>query len=116
QPLNYPELFVNSGDSGYLFAGGRINPGKRQHLLVEAMAETKSGAKLIVAGPPDTPEDANRLQDMVRRLKLEDRVLLDLAYHPLAKIADYVNHARACAYLPVDEASVACVKVEDAQA
>ncbi|MGA8659483.1 MAG: hypothetical protein WB586_25455, partial [Chthoniobacterales bacterium] len=61
QPINHPELFANCGDSGYLFAGGRINPGKRQHLLVEAMAATKTGAKLIVAGPPDTPEDANRL-------------------------------------------------------
>ena len=116
QPLNYPELFANRGDNGYLFAGGRINPGKRQHLLVEAMAETKSGAKLIVAGPPDTPEDANRLQELVRRLKLEDRVTLDLGYHPVAKIANYVNHARACACLPVDEDSVAYVTMEAASA
>jgi glycosyltransferase involved in cell wall biosynthesis len=116
QPLNYPELFANRGDNGYLFAGGRINPGKRQHLLVEAMAESKSGAKLIVAGPPDTPEDANRLQELVRRLKLEDRVTLDLGYHPVAKIANYVNHARACACLPVDEDSVAYVTMEAASA
>jgi len=116
QPMNYPELFTNCGDSGYLFAGGRINPGKRQHLLVEAMAEIKSGAKLIVAGPPDTPEDANRLQEMVGRLKLEDRVVLDLGYHPLAKIADYVNHARACACLPVDEDAIAYVTMEAASA
>jgi glycosyltransferase involved in cell wall biosynthesis len=116
QPMNNPELFVDSGDSGYLFAGGRINPGKRQHLLVEAMAATKTGAKLIVAGPPDTPDDANRLQDLVRRLKLEDRVVLDLGFHPLAKIADYVNHARACAYLPLDEDSVGYVTMEAASA
>jgi glycosyltransferase involved in cell wall biosynthesis len=80
------------------------------------MAETKSGAKLIVAGPPDTPEDANRLQELVRRLKLEDRVTLDLGYHPVAKIANYVNHARACACLPVDEDSVAYVTMEAASA
>jgi glycosyltransferase involved in cell wall biosynthesis len=116
QPMNNPELFADGGDSGYLFAGGRINPGKRQHLLVEAMAETKTGAKLIVAGPPDTPEDANRLQDMVRRLKLEDRVVLNLGFHSLAKIADYVNHARACAYLPLDEDSVGYVTMEAASA
>jgi len=116
QPLNHPELFTDCGDGGYLFSGGRINAGKRQHLLVEAMAATKSGAKLIVAGPPDTPEDANRLQETVKRFKLEDRVTLDLGYHPLAKIADYVNHARACAYLPVDEDSVAYVTMEAASA
>jgi glycosyltransferase involved in cell wall biosynthesis len=116
QPMNKPELFADCGDSGYLFAGGRVNAGKRQHLLVEAMAATKTGAKLIVAGPPDTPEDANRLKDMVRRLKLEDRVTLDLGFHPFAKIADYVNHARACAYLPVDEDSVGYVTMEAASA
>jgi glycosyltransferase involved in cell wall biosynthesis len=116
QPLNYPELFSNCGDGGYLFAGGRINPGKRQHLLVEAMAATKSGAKLIVAGPPDTPDDANRLQEMVRRLKLEDRVTLDLGYHPMEKIADYVNHARVCASIPVDEDCLAYVTMEAASA
>jgi glycosyltransferase involved in cell wall biosynthesis len=116
QPLNCPELFSNRGDSGYLFAGGRINPGKRQHLIVEAMAATKTGAKLIVAGPPDTPEDATRLQEIVRRLKLEDRVVLDFGFHPLAKIADYVNHARACAYLPMDEDSVGYVTMEAASA
>lgn len=116
QPLNYPELFANGGDNGYLFAGGRINTGKRQHLLVEAMAQTRSGTKLIVAGPPDTPEDAQRLHESVRRFELEDRVTLDLGYHAVAKIADYVNHARACAYLPVDEDSVAYVTMEAASA
>ena len=83
---------------------------------MEAIAKTKSGARLVVAGPPDTPEDANRLQDVVRRLKLEDRVTLDLGYHPLTKIADYVNHARACAYLPVDEDSQGYVAMEAASA
>ena len=116
QPLNYPEWFSDCGDGGYIFAGGRVNAGKRQHLLVEAMASTKSGAKLIVAGPPDTPDDANRLQQIVRRFKLEDRVTLDLGYHPLAKIADYVNHARVCASIPVDEDCLAYVTMEAASA
>jgi hypothetical protein len=49
QPMSYPELFANCADSGYLFASGRINPDKRQHLLVEVMAAAKTGAKLIVA-------------------------------------------------------------------
>jgi glycosyltransferase involved in cell wall biosynthesis len=116
QPMNYPELFSDCGDGGYIFAGGRVNAGKRQHLLVEAMAATKSGAKLIVAGPPDTPDDANRLQEIVRRRKLEDRVTLDLGYHPLAKIAEYVNHARACASVSVDEDCLAYVTMEAASA
>jgi glycosyltransferase involved in cell wall biosynthesis len=102
-PLNNPELFANRGDDGYLFAGGRINLSNRQHLLVEALARTESCPRLIVAGQPDTPEDANRLRDAVRRFRLENRVVLDFEFQSVRRIADYVNHARACAYLPVDE-------------
>jgi glycosyltransferase involved in cell wall biosynthesis len=116
QPMNRPDLFSDCGDGGYIFAGGRVNAGKRQHLLVQAMAATKSGAKLIVAGPPDTPDDANRLQAIVRSFKLEDRVTLDFGYHPLTKIADYVNHARVCGSVPVDEDCLAYVTMEAASA
>lgn len=105
-PLNNPELFSNCGDGGYIFAGGNVNSGMRQHLLVEAIGLTKSAAKLIVAGPPETPGAADLLRCTVKRLKLEDRVMLDFGFHPVTKIADYVNHARACAYLPADEDSV----------
>jgi glycosyltransferase involved in cell wall biosynthesis len=115
-PLNNPELFSNCGDGGYIFAGGNVNLEMRQHLLVEAMGLTKSAAKLIVAGSPETLGDADRLRSAVKRLKLEDRVVLDFGFHPVAKIADYVNRARACAYLPVDEDSVGHVTMEAASA
>lgn len=111
-PLNNPELFTNGEDRGYIFAGGRINAGKRQALLVEAMARTKSGAKLIVAGPPDSPDDADRLRRAVERLGLGDRVVLDFGFHPGTKIGAYVSHSRACAYLPLDEDSVGYVTME----
>jgi glycosyltransferase involved in cell wall biosynthesis len=115
-PLNNPELFCNRGDGSYIFAGGRVNAGKRQHILLEAMGFTKSSAKLVVAGPPDSPDDADRLEEIVNRLKLEDRVVLDFGFLPIAKIADYVNHARACAYLPIDEDSAGYVTMEAASA
>ncbi len=105
-PLNNPELFADRGDDGYLFAGGRINMKNRQHLLVEALARTATCPRLIVAGPPDTPEDANRLQETVKRLRLEDRVVLDFGLQTLTSIADYVNHAKACAYMPVGDDSL----------
>jgi glycosyltransferase involved in cell wall biosynthesis len=113
-PMNNPELFNNHGDRGYIFAGGRINAHKRQHLLLEAMACTKSNVKVIVAGPPDSPGDADRLREIVNRLELRDRVVLDLGFLPIAKIAGYVNHARACVYLPTDEDAVGYVTTEAA--
>jgi glycosyltransferase involved in cell wall biosynthesis len=111
-PLNDPELFTGGEYGSYIFCGGRINDGKRQHLLVEAMRFTRSNAKLVVAGPADTPADAARLQSLVERHDLNDRVHLDLGFLPREQIAKYVNEALACAYLPVDEDSIGYVTME----
>jgi len=112
-PLNDEALFVGGSDGGYIFAGGRIGPGKRQHLLIEAMALLpKLSAKLVVAGPPDTEAYAERLRQLVSDLGLKDRVELHFGFHPREKIADWVNSARACAYLPYDEDSLGYVTME----
>jgi len=111
-PLNDPELFIGGDYGSYVFCGGRINAGKRQHLLVEAMRFTRSNIKLLVVGPADSPADAARLQGSVERYNLNDRVYLDLGFLPRERIAKYVNEALACAYLPVDEDSVGYVTME----
>ena len=111
-PPNDPEIFVGGDCGDYVFCGGRINAAKRQHLAVEAMRFTRSNVKLIVAGPADTPADAERLQDVVERYELKDRVHLDLGFLPRERIAKYVNEALACVYLPVDEDSVGYVTME----
>jgi glycosyltransferase involved in cell wall biosynthesis len=112
-PLNDEALFIGGGDGGYIFAGGRIGPGKRQHLLIEAMALLpKLKAKLVVAGPPDSEAYADQLRNLVSDLGLSDRVELHFGFHPRQKIADWVNAARACAYLPYDEDSLGYVTME----
>jgi glycosyltransferase involved in cell wall biosynthesis len=111
-PLNDPELFLGGDYGSYVFCGGRINAGKRQHLLIEAMRFTRSDIKLVVAGPADTPADAAVLQSLVERYELKDRVHLELGFLPREWIAKYVNEALACAYLPVDEDSVGYVTME----
>lgn len=115
-PLNDPELFTGGISRGYVFAGGRVNGMKRQHLLVEAMAKTDSHVRLIVAGPPESPEDALRLQKLVEQHGLQDRVKLDLRFLTRTELARYVNEANACAYLPFDEDSLGYVAMEAATA
>ncbi len=115
-PLNDPELFSGGEARGYIFAGGRVNGMKRQYLLVEALTYMPKGTQLVVAGPPDTPEDATRLECLVERLALRDRVKLDLRFLPRAELAEYVNHALAVAYLPYDEDSLGYVAMEAATA
>jgi glycosyltransferase involved in cell wall biosynthesis len=115
-PINDPELFRGGKSGGYIFAGGRVNATKRQHLLLEALALCDNDLKLIIAGPPDTSEEARNLEQTVARLGLSSRVQLDLRFLPRQTYADYVNGATAVAYLPFDEDSLGYVAMEAATA
>lgn len=115
-PVNDPEIFPGYKPEGYIFAGGRVNGMKRQHLLVEALANTGANVRLIIAGPPDSQEDATRLRVAVERLGLADRVKLDLRFLPREVYADYINRSAAVAYLPFDEDSLGYVAMEAATA
>ena len=116
QPLNDPELFRGGASGGYIFAGGRVNAMKRQRLILEALALAPTSVRLVIAGPPDTPEDATGLERRVEELGLADRVRLDLRFLPRAEYANYVNHATAVACLPYDEDSLSYVAMEAAAA
>lgn len=115
-PVNDPELFPGGKPGSYIFAGGRVNGMKRQHLLLEALAGADRRARLVIAGPPDSQSDADVLERTVVRLGLEDRVKLDLRFVPRHEYAHYVNNAAAVAYLPFDEDSLGYVAMEAATA
>lgn len=112
-PLNDADLFKVEGHGDYIFAGGRVAAGKRQHLLIEAFAKVKSpAAKLVIAGPPESEAYADRLRALIEELGVGDRVRLELGFHPRDKIADWANGALACAYIPFDEDSLGYVTME----
>ena len=111
-PLNDAELFTGGEPGGYVFAGGRVAPGKRQHLLVEAMAQVRAPGRLLIAGPPESDAYAERLRTLVAGHDLADRVELRFGFHPRAAVAAWMNGASACAYLPFDEDSLGYVTME----
>jgi glycosyltransferase involved in cell wall biosynthesis len=115
-PINDPELFKGGAAGDYIFAGGRVNSMKRQHLLVEAMVSADPGVRLVIAGPPDTTDDRTKLERRVAELGLSDRVRLDLRFLPRREYADYINGAAGVAYLPFDEDSLGYVAMEGATA
>ena len=111
-PLNDAALFTGGEPGGYVFAGGRVAPGKRQHLLVEAMARVRAPGRLLVAGPPESEAYAGRLRALVAEHDLADRVELRFGFHARADVAAWMNGATACAYLPFDEDSLGYVTME----
>lgn len=111
-PLNDPELFRPGPLGDYVFAGGRVAPGKRQHLLIEAMTAVGGDLRLVVAGPPETKAYAEQLRRTVAAYGLQDRVELRLGLRPREEIAELTRGARACAYLPFDEDSLGYVTME----
>ena len=110
-PLNDPELFPGGESEGYVLATGRVSAGKRQALLVRALRHAP-GARLVVAGPPDSPADAEHLRRLAADEGVEDRVTLDLRFLPRADLARMVNRALAVAYLPFDEDSLGYCTME----
>jgi glycosyltransferase involved in cell wall biosynthesis len=114
-PLDDPELFTGGPSDGFILASGRVNARKRQHLLIEALRHAPD-VRLVVAGPPDTPEDAALLWKRATSAHVEDRLTLDLRLLPRAAQANLVNRALAVAYLPYDEDTVGHVTLEAFQA
>ncbi len=110
-PVNDPELFTGGEAQDYVFAGGRVAPGKRQHLLIEAMADVPGSGRLMIAGPAEA-DYGHRIQARVAELGLESRVQLNFGFHPRADLARWINEARAVAYLPYDEDSLGYVSME----
>jgi len=114
-PLNDPELFVGGESGGYVLATGRVNAGKRQHLLVRALRYSPD-TRLVIAGPPDTPEDADALRRLAAEEGVDDQVTLDLRFLSRGDLAALVNRSLAVAYLPFDEDSLGYCTMEAFQA
>lgn len=110
-PLNDPELFQGGPDDGYVFVGGRIGAAKRQEMLLRALPHAP-GVKLVMAGPPDTPERAAEFAALAAQLGIADRVTFDLRLLPRTDLAALVNGCTASAYIPFDEDSVGYVTME----
>jgi glycosyltransferase involved in cell wall biosynthesis len=111
-PLNDPEIFTGGDYGDYILASGRVNSMKRQWLLVEAMRYMGPKARLVIAGPPETEDERDKLHKLVEQHDLGDRVKLDLRFLDRAELAAYVNNSRAVAYLPYLEDSYGYVTME----
>src|SRR5205085_3238459 len=99
-PLVNAEMFY-AGDYGdYIFCPSRISAGKRQRLLVEAMAHVRSDVRLILAGLPDTPGELPALTAPTADLGLQDPARIEGRIISESRKSELLAGALALGYLP----------------
>lgn len=103
QPLYHPPPRVQSlrgGDQGdYIFYPSRLEPQKRQELLIEAAQYLRTPLKIVLAGGS---RDAKHYQALTKKLGVNDRICL-LGFVPEAQIIELYANALGVCYLPFDE-------------
>jgi glycosyltransferase involved in cell wall biosynthesis len=111
-PLRDPASFRCEGYGDYVFFPSRITTAKRQELLVQALAHTRSGVRAVIAGAGDLPQHVDSLRDLIARENLGGRVeLIPEWVSEKRKIELYAN-ALAVVYTPLDEDSYGYVTLE----
>lgn len=111
-PLGDDSGFRSESYGDYVFYPSRLVHIKRQVLLVEAMAHTRSDVRLVIAGAPRTPPDAERIERAIERCGVGDRVELLAGWMSEERKRELFANALACAYIPYDEDSYGYVSLE----
>jgi glycosyltransferase involved in cell wall biosynthesis len=100
-PPNHERLFSNDYGN-YIFYPSRLSPTKRQHLVIEAMRFVKSNIKLIIAGSADTESFKNKLNSLIHKCDLDQKVELLGMISEQKKVELYAN-ALAVIFTPFEE-------------
>lgn len=111
-PLVNPAIFRSGPFGNTIFCPSRISPGKRQALLIEAIARTRPPLRLVLAGQPETGADLDGLLRRVEALGLRDRVQIEPRFISEEEKAARMAEALAVAYIPWDEDSYGYVTLE----
>jgi len=111
-PLLDPDGFTAGAYGDYVFCPGRITAGKRQHVLVEALAHTRTQVRVVIGGAPEHPEDLERLERLAAEHGVADRVEIVGRFITEEEKRAWMAEALACAYLPYDEDSYGYVTLE----
>jgi glycosyltransferase involved in cell wall biosynthesis len=103
KPLYHPPPrfeSLRSGDQGdYIFYPSRLEPQKRQELLIEAAKFLKTPVKIVLAG---NSRDKNHYESLVKKFGVANRVSLR-GFVSESEIIDLYANALGVCYLPFDE-------------
>ncbi len=104
-PLFQAEKFHYARQNDEILYLCRVEDHKRQHLLVEAMAHTRTAVKLRIAGVSGSPRYVKRLRSLIKKHGLSDRVVFNNCYVSEEEKIELYASCLAVAYLPLDEDS-----------
>lgn len=103
QPLYHPPPRAETlrcGEQGdYFFYPSRLEPQKRQELLIEAAKHLRTPVKIVLAGGSGDPK---RYVSLVKQHGVGDRVSI-LGFVPEPEMIDLYANALGVCYLPFDE-------------
>lgn len=115
-PLYRPERFHCESYNSEVVYICRVEPGKRQHLLVEAMAYAKSPVTLRLCGASLGESYPEQLRALIKEHNLEGKVFFEYGWISEARKAELLANCLAAAYLPFDEDSYGYPSLEASHA
>ncbi len=94
-PLLDPERFETIGDDGYFLASGSVDAAGHLFPLIDAMKSVSPNAKLVIAGQPENPVEAEKLHKRVHEAGVERVTIVPQAVRSREALAELVGRARA---------------------
>jgi glycosyltransferase involved in cell wall biosynthesis len=104
-PVFQPERYHCSGQNDEIVYICRLEHHKRQHLLVEAMALTKTPVRLRLLGSSAGADYPRSIEEKINETGLSGRVFLENRWITEEEKVEQFSKCLAAAYLPVDEDS-----------
>ncbi len=115
-PVLAPERFRVGPYGEEILCVCRLEHHKRQHLLVDAMAHTRSAVQLRVCGVSSNPGYLASLHETARRGGAADRISIENRWITEEEKIALLEAALASAYVPLDEDSYGYPTIEAAHA
>jgi glycosyltransferase involved in cell wall biosynthesis len=115
-PVLRPELFAAGEHGDEIVCVCRVEPHKRQHLLVEAMRHVRTPVRLRLCGVGTNPGYVQSLRRLAAEGGAADRVVIEDRWITEEEKAARIEHSLAAAYAPYDEDSYGYPTIEAAHA
>lgn len=115
-PILNPSRFRSEAYGDEILCVCRMEHHKRQHLLVEALARTRSKVRLRLCGPSQNPDYVRSFARTAEAAGVSDRLSVEAGWISEERKVELLAGALASAYVPYDEDSYGYPTLEAAHA